>query len=300
MLHSPTDRKGRSMSKRSGEVGIIGLGHLGKAIGGHLLANGYTVGGYDPDEGAAHAAREIGIATLESARAVASRAATTIVLVGTDEQAVAACSSDDGIAHGIQSGDKVVFSATLSPTVVKALAETFAAMGVGVVDAPLARGAVAVEEGNALAFVGASAAHLADCRAVLDTFCADIEHVGAPGAGQVAKMVNNLLLWTTIVGNYEAFRLAQSFGVDLEALRQCVLLGSGANWALETWRRPRGMPWAEKDLEIVLATADENRVPIPLSRLVKSEIDVIRRAKIEWEAGRLTGMHEYIDETGPA
>lgn len=288
------------MDKRLGDVGIIGLGHLGKAIGSHLLASGYTVCGYDPVDRATRDAQKIGIKPLDSPVAVARLAQTTIVLVGTDEQAVGACLSDDGLTHGLQSGDAVVLCATLSPTVVEKLAATFAAKGIGVVDAPLARGAVAVEEGNALAFVGASAADLAGCRAVLDTFCADIEHVGAPGAGQVAKMVNNLLLWTTIVGNYEAFRLAQSFGVDLEALRQCVLLGSGANWALETWRRPRGMPWAEKDLEIVLATAEENCVPIPLSRLVKSEIDVIRRAKIEWEAGRSTGMQEYIEETSRA
>src|SRR5262245_37256383 len=85
-------------------------------------------------------------------------------------------------------------------------------------------------------------------------------------------MVNNLLLWTCISANDEGLRLAEAFGVDPERLAAALHHGSGQNWALDTRADRRAMPWAEKDMGIVLQEADYARLALPVCGAVKEAI----------------------------
>ena len=90
-------------------------------------------------------------------------------------------------------------------------------------------------------------------------------------------MVNNLLLWACTAANDEGLRLGQALGVDPRRLREALLHGSGTNWSLESGAGERPMPWAEKDMSIVLHEADLARLSLPLSGTVK---EVIKGLKI--------------------
>ncbi len=147
-----------------------------------------------------------------------------------------------------------------------------------VIDAPLCRGEPAAEAGKLLVLVGGDEAVVERCRPVLSAFCSDVFHVGGLGSGQIGKMINNLLLWACVSANWEGLKLAGALGVDPEKLRQALLLSSGNNWALETWLLPRPMPWAEKDMAIVMEQADKARLSLPLCGVTR---EVIKGIKIE-------------------
>ena len=110
------------------------------------------------------------------------------------------------------------------------------------------------------------------CRPVFAAFASDVFHLGPAGAGQVAKMVNNLILWACIAVNDEGLRLGAALGVDPERLREALRHGSAQNWALDTRAERSGMPWAEKDMSIVLEEADRARLSPPLAGTVKEAI----------------------------
>jgi 3-hydroxyisobutyrate dehydrogenase-like beta-hydroxyacid dehydrogenase len=97
-------------------------------------------------------------------------------------------------------------------------------------------------------------------------------------------MVNNLILWACISANTEGFKLGQQYGVDASAMRDMLLESSAHNWAMETQIDKQPMPWAEKDMMIVLGEADRLRLSLPLCGTVK---EVIKGIKIE--RGDFTG-----------
>lgn len=120
------------------------------------------------------------------------------------------------------------------------------------------------------------------CRPIFEAFADSIHHLGAIGAGQVAKMVNNLILWACISANVEGLKLGGALGLEEEPLRRALLESSAQNWALDTWELERPMPWAEKDMSIVLHEADVARLCLPLCGVGK---EVIKGIKIERRLG---------------
>ena len=107
---------------------------------------------------------------------------------------------------------------------------------------------------------------------MFSAFASDIFHLGAAGAGQVGKMVNNLILWACIVANDEGLRLGEALGVDPKRLQAALHHGSAQNWAMDNHAEDSGMPWAEKDMSIVLHEADLARLSLPMSGTVKEAI----------------------------
>ena len=101
-------------------------------------------------------------------------------------------------------------------------------------------------------------------------------------------MVNNLILWACISANDEGFKLAQKLGVEREALRTALLESSADNWSLETRPEEKPMPWAEKDMTIVLKEADAARLSLPLCGVIK---EVIKTVKLErgWPTPKAPG-----------
>ena len=129
-----------------------------------------------------------------------------------------------------------------------------------------------------LVMVGGNVAAYETCKPTLESFASSIFHLGDLGAGQVGKMVNNLILWSCISANHEGLKLAQRLEVDPERLRAALLESSASNWALETRPEEQPMPWAEKDMRIVLAEADRVRMSVPLCGIVT---EVVKSVKFE-------------------
>ncbi len=260
-------------------VGIIGLGKMGQPMARHLRKAGFEVTAYDIDEHARGQAERSGIALAANPRAVAERSDFVIVVVGFDQEAedrparlrtASRAAARPGLIVGIAS--------TVAPRTMARLATHLADTGIVLLDMPITRGEPAAEAGQLLVMVGGDAQAFESCKPALASFASSIFHLGDLGAGQVGKMVNNLILWSCISANHEGFKLAEQLGVDQERLRAALLESSAANWALKTRPETMPMPWAEKDMRIVQSEADRLRLPVPLCGVVA---EVVKSVKIE-------------------
>ena len=269
------------------KVGILGLGKMGAPMARHLLARGYSVAGYDPLEAARRNARELGVSVLESPREVARAAELVILVVGFDYEIEAALFGDAGIAHAARPGLIVALGSTVAPRYVRRLAGRLRDLGIVLLDVPLARGEAAAVAGKLLIYGAGDEASFEACRPAFGAFASDIFHLGAAGAGQVVKMVNNLILWACIVANDEGLRLGEALGVERARLQAALHHGSAQNWAMDHAAERSGMPWAEKDMSIVLHEADLARLSLPLSGTVK---ETIKGLKIRMGLGLPEGM----------
>jgi 3-hydroxyisobutyrate dehydrogenase-like beta-hydroxyacid dehydrogenase len=273
------DEKGRDMSKSVvRRVGIVGLGKMGHPMARHLRKAGFDVTASDIDERARNEAKHSGITVAADPRAVTERSDFVIVVVGFDKEAETVLLAADGIAAAARQGLIVGIASTVAPRTMQRLAGRLAGTGIVLLDMPLTRGEPAAQAGEMLVMVGGDAAAFEACRPALESFANAIFHLGELGAGQVGKMVNNMILWSCISANFEGFKLAQGLGVDLDRLRTALVESSASNWALQTQIDRFPMPWAEKDMRIVLSEADRLRLSVPLCGVVT---EVVKTVKIE-------------------
>lgn len=256
---------------------------MGRAMARHLMTGGFAVTACDPDGPARDEAKRLGVTVVETPAAVAAASDATFIAVGFDEEAAAVCRGSDGVFAGARRGAVVVVNSTVSPELVKALGREAETTGLSLLDVPIARGRPAAEAGTLLALVGGDSAVLEAVRPMLATFCSDIAHLGEIGHGQVAKAVNNLMLWINGVGLMEAGRLAAGTGIDLPALREALLKSSGRSWALENWDSVT-FTWALKDMQLLLDMCDRAGESFPLTGLVKEQVKEARESKLRGEA----------------
>lgn len=254
------------------KIGILGLGKMGAPMARHLLARGYNVAGYDPVDAARAGAAAIGVAMHDSPREVARASDVVIVVVGFDHEVETVVYGKNGVAEAARPGLIVAIGSTVAPRYTRRLAERLKDQKVVLLDIPLARGEAAAVAGKLLIYGAGEEAAFEACRPVFGAFASDIFHLGPAGAGQVGKMVNNLLLWACTSANDEGLRLGEALGVDAGRLRAALCAGSGQNWAMDNRAELSGMPWAEKDMSIVLHEADLARLSLPLCGTVKETI----------------------------
>jgi len=253
-------------------VGLIGVGRMGEPMARHWLRAGFPVATYDPRRDAARELVALGATSEATPAAVAARSDVTIVLVGYPAQVDACADGPDGVLAGLPPGGIVVVSSTTAPEQVQRLAAAARERDADVLDAPIARGEPAAHAGNVLWFVGGESATLERAHAVLAAAGPDVHHVGAVGAGQVAKAINNMLLWAAVVSNREALELAAAFGVDERRLRTALLDSSAASWAMAHWDMMDVTPWAHKDLVLTTAMADQAGLSLPLAGLLRERV----------------------------
>jgi 3-hydroxyisobutyrate dehydrogenase-like beta-hydroxyacid dehydrogenase len=260
------------------KVGVLGLGKIGLPMARHLLANGFSVAGYDLDDTRLEAAAKLGATTCASPCEVAEQSDLVIVVVGFDHEVMAVLGGDDGVYSGLRDGAVIAVASTVTLDTMAEIGRAAADLDrkIGVLDIPICRGEPAAEAGKLLLLAGGDAETYERCRPAFATFASDSYLLGGLGAGQVGKLVNNLLLWACISANHEGLKLGQALGVDGDLLREALLKSSGSNWALETWDRPRAMPWAEKDMSIVMQEADRARLSLPVCGVVKEAIKAIK------------------------
>ena len=259
-------------------VGVIGLGKMGGPLARHLMGGGFSVFGYDVDDDAMEATENGGAARCNSPADMAGRSDLVIIGVGFDSEVERAIFADDGVLAGAKPGLVVAVASTIAPRTMRKIAARAADLPVTFLDIPMCRGEQAAIDGKLLIMGGGDAAAFESCRKAFATFSDSIHHLGAIGAGQVGKMVNNMILWACISANHEGLALAEGLGVNTEPLRDALLQSSAENWPLRTRVNESPMPWAEKDMTIVLKEADEIRLSLPLSGSVKEVIKGIKIA----------------------
>jgi 3-hydroxyisobutyrate dehydrogenase-like beta-hydroxyacid dehydrogenase len=243
-------------------VGVIGLGRMGGPMAGHLARGGYAVTGCDPDAAARLAAGST-VDCLSGPAEVMRRAFLTLVVVPGDEDVVSVCTGPDGLFSDDAAGRIVGICSSVRKETVESLAEPAGAAGVDLLDIPLTKGVQAAIDGEMTILVGGDARVLERARPVLDCFATGVHHVGGLGAGQVAKTVNNLLLWSALVAVSESLRFGAALGVApadlLPALKDC----SADSWVLREYANIQPT-WPVKDMENALAMAEQAGLVLPL------------------------------------
>lgn len=212
------------------KVGFIGLGAMGAPMARHLLAAGHELAVWARRRGSAATLLEAGATWCESPRQLASRSEVviTIVTASADVEGLAA-----ELLEGLPPGGIHVDMSTIAPTVARRLAADYAARGLGWVDAPVSGGAAGAEAATLAIMAGAEPEVLERVRPLLQSMGQTLVHIGPPGAGQVAKACNQLVMVAAIQASAEAMLLAEANGVDLAAVRQALLGGSAASRVLE-------------------------------------------------------------------
>ena len=261
-------------------VGIIGPGRMGLAMLKHLRRNGFDVTAYDVNPEQLSKAVQSGATGASSPKEVGQNSTYVIVGVGFEPEVYACLTGADGVLDGMESGGCVAVCSTASVQGVQDLAGICEKRSIGFLDAPIARGRWAADEGTLLALVGGAEEVVKRSRPVFETFCSDIEHMGDVGHGQVAKMINNYLLWVNGCALIEAGRLADSTGIDLVKLRRALLMSSGDSAALRDWDRMT-FTWALKDMQMLEKLSDGAEMTLPLAGLIKELVKEGRKIKAD-------------------
>jgi len=242
-------------------VGVVGAGRMGTPIIGHLARKGFATQACDVDPARAEAVKKLGAGWAPSAESLAAACDAILVCVGFDRE-VQELLAAGGPLRRARPGAIVAILSTVHPRTVQKLAADCRATGLHIVDSTVCRGGEAADQGTLLSFVGGSADVVERLTPVLRAYSSDVVHTGPVGTAQVAKTVNNLILWACLVADHEGLALARHYGADVEALRKALLVSSCANGPLEKWGT-QTMAWAEDDMAIVAEMAAEAGIALP-------------------------------------
>lgn len=267
------------------KVAVVGLGAMGMPILRHIHSNlSLDAVGFDVREEMRDTARAFGIDVVESIADLVDLVDGLIVLVGTDEQTKDVVTGVNGILaqECLLAKDEfhLAICSTVSISTIQEIHRDLPS-NVKLSDIPLARAAHAAVDGTLLALFGGSEAELDAWSPVLETFCTDIVRIGKLGTGQIAKTLNNFILWACVCANAEAMQLGALYDCESDGLKRALLLSSGANWALETWDRTRPMPWAEDDMRIFGELAEQVGSDAQFAEDVGRHIARIKREKAD-------------------
>ena len=242
-------------------VGLAGVGEMGAAIAGHILAKGHDVCAYDPEQARLKAVAKRGVGTAASLEELAQKAELFLVVVSTDAQSRDVTQT---LSQYAASDALIAIVATNSPNTMKELAELCEERGKRFIDAPVVYGASGAREGTLLSLCGGSDEDVERARPVLMAYSRNVLRVGPVGAGQLAKACNNLLHWVHCVSNYETLLLAKRFGVDAQKMREVLLECPAFNLTLKRWDSTR-FTWQEKDMDVTMNLAQQAGLVLPLA-----------------------------------
>ena len=263
-------------------IGFIGLGTMGAPMVRRLLSGGYAV--------TVWARRLEAIAPLAAAGAhaattpadVASNADIIMTMV-TDTKAVEeVVLGERGIVWGVSAGSLVVDHSTISPNGARRIASALTTHGVEMLDAPVSGGSAAAETGTLAIMIGGSKPAVERLTPVLSSYATTIVHVGASGAGQVAKACNQICTIVNQLGAAEAMLLAERAGVDPRAVKDALMGGFAASRMLDL-QAPKMIArdfqgrvesrLHHKDIHIVLDLARAFGIELPASAAAAEVLD---------------------------
>jgi 3-hydroxyisobutyrate dehydrogenase len=256
-------------------LGFIGLGTMGHGMAMNLLmaGNNLTVWNRTPER-AVDLVCDVAVDPVELGKV----SDIVFVCVSDTSDVEEVVFGDNGVIHGLERGTLVVDHSTISPVATRELAARAGEAGVAWVDAPVSGGAEGAEKGTLAVMVGGPAEALNRARPFMEAYSKTIIHLGEePGSGQMAKAVNQVLVVLNGLAASEALLLAQGAGLDLQTTLAAVEGGAAGSWMLSNrgpqmiardWRPGFTIDLQQKDLRIVLDSADELGIPLPGTSLV--------------------------------
>lgn len=217
------------------KIAFIGLGNMGGPMALNLHKAGHAVSAFDLSSAACEALRAQGVAIADSAVGAVAGADVVISMLPASQHVESLYLGESGLLAKIAPGALVIDSSTIAAATSRKVAEAGAVRGIAVIDAPVSGGTGGAIAGTLTFMVGGSSADLERARPLLEKMGANIFHAGAAGAGQAAKICNNMLLGILMIGTSEAIALGVANGLDPKVLSEIMRRSSGGNWALEKY-----------------------------------------------------------------
>ena len=214
-------------------IAFIGTGNMGRPMLANLLKAGHSATAYDLVPAALEAAVALGAARAGSLAEAAAAGDIVITILPSSGNVEAAYLGAGGIAERVGRGRLCIDMSTIDPGTSQRVAARLAEKGVRFIDAPVSGGVGGATAGTLAIMVGGAVGDVEEARPILAAMGTNIIHVGAVGAGEVAKLCNNLIAGVAFVAVSEAFRIGEAFGVDPKVLTGVISKSSGATWVME-------------------------------------------------------------------
>lgn len=277
---------GKGMRIMAEQIGLIGLGIMGKPMARNLVKAGYTLVVHNRSRGAVDelVAESDAITAANTPREVAEQVKTIVTMLPDSPDVDAVVFGDDGLLEAMGSGSLLVDMSTIAPATAIAVSEALAARGAAALDAPVSGGDKGAIAGTLSIMVGGEAADFERAKPIFEAVGKTIVHVGASGAGQTVKACNQVVVALNYAAVSEALVLGSKAGVDPEKIIEVLNGGLAASRVLEM----RGPTMVQhnfepgfrvnlhrKDLGIAMATAKENEVPLPVTALISQLFDAL-------------------------
>jgi len=219
-------------------IAFIGLGNMGGPMALNLHQAGHALRVFDLSPASLERFRAAGITVAASAAAAAEAAEVVVSMLPASRHVEALYLGDGGqpgLLAQLAPGTLVIDSSTIAPATARKVAAAAHERGVQMIDAPVSGGTAAAAAGTLTFMVGGESEHLERARPLLQAMGKNLFHAGASGAGQVAKVCNNMLLAIHMIGTSEALTLGVNNGLDPKVLSDIMSRSSGRNWTLELY-----------------------------------------------------------------
>lgn len=217
------------------QIAFIGLGNMGGPMAINLHKAGHSVKAFDLSQDALAKVKAEGLQVAASAQDAVQGAEAVITMLPASQHVEGLFLGNGNLLASIAKGTLVIDSSTIAAATSQKVAKAAEAAGIDFIDAPVSGGTGGAIAGTLTFMVGGSEAQLERARPLLEKMGANIFHAGSVGAGQTAKICNNMLLGILMVGTSEAIALGVANGLDPKVLSEIMRRSSGGNWALEKY-----------------------------------------------------------------
>jgi len=264
-------------------IAFLGLGVMGAPMAAHLARAGHTVTAYNRTFARAEAwqARLAGeglrVEIAASPAAAAAGKDVVLACLGNDHDLAEVMLGDTGALAAMAAGALFVDHTTVSPAIARTIAAEADTRGLLALDAPVSGGQAGAENGKLAIMCGGSDAAMNAARPVIEAYAARIVHVGAAGAGQATKAVNQVCIAGVLAGLAEGVRLAEAEGLDMGKVLEAISGGAAQSWQMvNRWDTMAArefdfgfaVDWMRKDLAIALGEAEALGLTLPVTALV--------------------------------
>jgi 3-hydroxyisobutyrate dehydrogenase-like beta-hydroxyacid dehydrogenase len=261
------------------KVAFIGLGVMGYPMAGHLkVKGGHDVTVYNRTAAKSAAwAEQFGGKSAPTPAEAAKDADFVFTCVGNDDDLRSVTSAKDGVLQSMKSGAILIDNTTASADVARELHAAAKEKGIGFIDAPVSGGQAGAENGALTVMCGGDEATYDRAKPVIDAFARMVGLMGAPGAGQLTKMINQICIAGVVQGLAEGIHFGKRAGLDIEKVIEVISKGAAGSWQMENRHKTMNegkydfgfaIDWMRKDLGIVLSEARSNGAKLPVTALV--------------------------------
>lgn len=217
------------------EIAFIGLGNMGGGMAANLVKAGEKVRAFDLNEAVVKALVSNGAAAAGSVAEAVSGAEVVVSMLPAGQHVRSVYGGDGGVFENAAPGALFIDCSTIDVDSARAVSADAAEKGFAMVDAPVSGGVAAAEGGTLTFMVGGSEEAFARAEPVLSHMGKAVIRAGDPGAGQAAKICNNMLLAITMIGTCEAFSMAEKLGLDLQTFYDISSKASGQSWSMTSY-----------------------------------------------------------------